>query len=245
MKNILIPDWPAPKQIKTFNTTRLDGFSSAPYASFNLGNHVGDKPENVLKNRNHLKKILNLPAEPIWLNQTHSTDIYKIDNEILPNHADGSYTCSKNKVCAVLTADCLPILLCDLSGKQIAAVHAGWRGLAAGVIESALNCFNHNSEKIIAWIGPAISHKFYEVGADVRNKFIEINPDFDIAFQAYKPAKWLADMNLIARMRLESSGVSKIYGGNLCTYHDAEKFFSFRRDGQTGRMASLIWISDK
>lgn len=244
MINILTPDWPVPKHIKAFTTTRLNGFSNDPYASFNLGDHVGDNHEHVLQNRDSLKKILNLPAEPLWLNQTHSTDIFNVDHDIKPQNADGSYTASKNIVCAVLTADCLPILLCDQSGRQIAAVHAGWRGLAAGVIESALNCFNHSDEKIIAWIGPAIGQTFYEVGDDVRDKFLEINADFAKGFQPYKQSKWLANMNLLARQRLEKAGVSAIYGGNLCTFSDAERFFSFRREGKTGRMASLIWISD-
>lgn len=243
MKNILIPDWPAPKHIKAFSTTRLDGFSHSPYDSFNLGYSVGDQHENVSKNREHLKQILNLPTEPLWLSQIHSTVIYKVDQETMPQNADGSYTTLKNTVCIVMTADCLPILLCDLSGTQIAAVHAGWRGLAEGVIESALNCFNHVNNKIIAWIGPAIGKTFYEVGDDIRDKFLEINEDFSKAFQPYKQSKWLADMNFIARQRLEKSGVSAIYGGNLCTYADTERFFSYRRDGVTGRMASLIWIT--
>lgn len=244
MKNILTPDWPAPKHVRAYTTTRLNGFSHDPYASFNLGDHVGDDHENVLQNRTYLKKILNLPTDPIWLNQIHSTDIFNVDRDVKPQSADGSYTSHKNIVCAVLTADCLPILLCDQSGTQIAAVHAGWRGLAAGVIESALNSFNPTDKKIIAWIGPAIGQAFYEVGDDVRDKFLEIDADAGKAFQPYKQSKWLANMNLLARQRLEKSGVSEIFGGDLCTFQDSERFFSFRRDGKTGRMASLIWISD-
>ncbi len=244
MTNILIPDWPAPKHIKAFSTTRLNGFSQSPYDSFNLAYSVGDDIENVSLNREHLKKILNLPSDPLWLSQIHSTVIYKVDQETMPKNADGSFTTNQNKVCVVMTADCLPILLCDVSGTQIAAVHAGWRGLADGVVESALNCFNHSQEKIIAWIGPAIGPKYYEVGDDVRNKFLEINSDFNKAFQTHNQAKWLADMNLLARMRLQKAGVSAIFSENLCTFSDAERFYSYRRDGITGRMASLIWIAD-
>lgn len=244
MTNILIPDWPAPKHIKAFSTTRLNGFSQSPYDSFNLAYSVGDEIENVYQNREYLKKTLNLPSDPLWLSQIHSTVIYNVDQETMPKNADGSYTTCHNKICVVMTADCLPILLCDVSGTQIAAVHAGWRGLADGVIESALDCFNHNHKNIIAWIGPGIGLKYYEVGDDVRNKFLEINSDFNKAFQAHKQAKWLANMNLLARMRLEKAGVSAIFSENLCTFADAERFFSYRRDGITGRMASLIWIAD-
>lgn len=244
MKNILIPNWPAPKHIKAFSTTRLNGFSQNPYDSFNLAYSVGDDHEKVSQNREHLKKILNLPSDPLWLSQIHSTVIYKVDQESMPKNADGSYTTSQNKVCVVMTADCLPILLCNLSGTQIAAVHAGWRGLADGVVESALNCFNPSDEKIIAWIGPAIGKTFYEVGDDVRDRFLEINSNFNKAFQPHKQSKWLSDMNLLARMRLEKAGVSDIFSENFCTFADSDRFFSYRRDGVTGRMASLIWIAD-
>ena len=290
MNNILIPNWPAPKQIKAFSTTRLNGVSQFPYDSFNLGDDIGDTKNNVMQNRALLKNILELPAEPHWLKQVHGNKVVnlnsndqqqpqqRIDNNSYtsantPNTqisadkitlsgshnsdkivegnlnksnsiADGTYTSDKNQVCIIGTADCLPVLLCDKSGTEVAAVHAGWRGLSAGIIEAALAEFNHHGDDILAWLGPAIGPTVYEVGNDVCDIFMAIDATAQQAFQPYKPGKWLANMNLLARQRLEKCGVHGIYGGDYCTFSDPEKFFSFRRDKQTGRMATLIWIAD-
>lgn len=242
MNHFIVPDWPAPNHIKAFTTTRLNGVSSTPFQSFNLAHHVGDSIDHVLKNRALLKNNLKLPNEPIWLNQAHSNHVINLDQNNSDEIADGSYTTHKNKVCVILTGDCLPILLCDKTGKEIAAVHGGWRGLLAGVIESALMYFKSSPENIYAWLGPAIGPQVYEVGDDVRDPFIAVDKNATHAFKPYKQSKWLANIYLLAQQRLEKYGVTAIYGGNHCTYSEADKFFSHRRDKETGRMANLIWI---
>lgn len=244
MNNFIIPNWPTPNHIKAFTTTRLDGVSSSPYQSFNLAHHVGDALDNVMQNRERLKNKLKLPSEPIWLNQTHSNHVINLDHENTDKAADGSYTTQKNKICAILTGDCLPILLCDKTGSEIAAVHGGWRGLLAGVIESALKNFKNSPQNIYAWFGPAIGPQAFEVGNDVRDPFVAIDKNAAQAFKPLQQSKWLADIYLLAKQRLEKCGVTEIYGGDYCTYSDADKFFSHRRDKETGRMANLIWIAE-
>jgi YfiH family protein len=221
--------------------------SQPPFHSFNLGGHVGDAPADVAANRKQLRKILSLPAEPYWLNQIHGTYVVDLDGEPggLPE-ADASITTTPNTVCAVLTADCLPVLFCDQAGSQVAAAHAGWRGLAAGVLEAIVASFTAPPEQIIAWMGPAIGPQAFEVGDEVRQAFCEFDPVAAEAFVAIpsetNEKKWLADVYQLARRRLAVVGVTAVYGGGRCTFTEADDFFSFRRDGKAGRMASLVWV---
>lgn len=239
----IIPDWPAPANVQAYTTTRLGGVSRAPYAGFNLGDHVGDVAQDVAVNRAQLKRRLNLPAAPVWLNQVHDTQIVNAAEVTVGCTADGSYTIEAGVVCAVLTADCLPVLLCNREGSKVAAAHAGWRGLANGVIETTLAALDAPPESFMAWLGPAIGPQAFEVGAEVREIFMAHDPQ---AVDAFKPAptgRWLADIYQLARQRLARQGVTAVYGGGECTYTDAQRFYSFRRDSITGRMASLIWLA--
>jgi YfiH family protein len=242
MKTI-IPNWPAPKNVKAFASTRVGGFSIAPYQGLNLGAHVGDDSSIVEKNRDWLAQRANMPSAPIWLNQTHSTVVAQASaptTQVLD--ADGVFTSSSNVVCSAMTADCLPVLLTNTQGTQVSAVHAGWRGLANGIVENALELF---SGEVIAWLGPAIGPKAFEVGEDVLQAFMDFDPQ---AYQAFTPrnveGKWLADMSKLATQRLNRAGVTKVFDSGLCTFQNKEDFFSYRRDGVTGRQATFIWIED-
>ena len=237
----IIPDWPAPANVHAAVTTRRGGVSLPPYDSLNLGDHVGDDPVSVAENRIQLREALNLPEEPRWLSQIHGTDAVDAEVSSLGCEADASYTEKTGVVCAVLTADCLPVLLCDESGQHIAAVHAGWRGLLNGVIERAISEMQAQGE-ILAWLGPAIGPKAFEVGDEVREAFLAVDIEAGKAFAPSPDGRWLADIYLLARQRLQAVGVNGIYGGDFCTFTDAERFYSYRRDGKTGRMASLIWL---
>lgn len=236
----IIPDWPAPKNVRAISTTRLGGVSEGVYASNNLALHVGDNREHVESNRNRLKTLCRLPAEPTWLTQTHSNIVVNGDEALC--EADASYSDRMSQVCVVMTADCLPILLCDKKGQQVAAVHAGWRGLLNNVIENSLARFHGLSDDIMAWLGPAISQDAFEVGTDVYDAFVERHNATATFFKARENNKFLADLPGLAKFRLELAGVSRVYGGQYCTYSDEERFFSYRRDGACGRMASLIWL---
>lgn len=238
---MIVPNWPAPKNVKAFSSTRNEGFSSGVYKGLNLGEHVGDDLDHVKLNRRWLSEHSAMPDDPIWLNQTHSTTVLEVSaigQGVL--NADGVYTKQVGVVCSAMTADCLPVLLTDTLGTQVAAVHAGWRGLANGIIENALAKFDG---QVIAWIGPAISASAFEVGQDVFDAFVAHNSS---ASQAFKPTqvhdKWLADMNILVTQRLNSLGVRGVYYSNMCTYSEPERFFSYRRDGVTGRQATFIWI---
>lgn len=233
--NYIRPVWPAPKNVRAFTTTRASG---------NLADHVNDDPAIVAKNRARLVQELQLPNEPIWLQQTHSACTVVADSAVNKANADASYTTKPNIVCTVLTADCLPLLMCDRQGSCVAAVHAGWKGLAAGVVESAINALPVAANQLLVWLGPGIGANVYEVGSDVRDAFMQYMPEAALAFTPYKSNKWLADMYLLARQRLQKLGVlpEAIFGGDYCTYSDSERFYSYRRDGQTGRMANLIWL---
>lgn len=237
----LIPDWPAPINIHAGTTLRNGGISLPPYDSLNLAEHVGDAPAAVAENRQQL----NLPAKPIWLKQTHSTRIIDA-TRCTPGQteADGSYTSQPCIICAVLTADCLPLLICNKKGTQVAAVHAGWRGLAAGIIETALEKFTDHYTELLTWLGPAIGPDHYEVGNEVRGIFLAQQPAARTAFTAQQE-KWRMDIYHLARQRLQALGLTAIYGGNHCTYRQQEQFYSYRRDGITGRMASVIWLEQK
>lgn len=239
-------DWPAPSHVKTAISTREGGVSLPPYNGLNLGSHVGDAAKAVAQNRLLFMLQAKMPAEPLWLNQVHGTDCVVLEQTDFSNGpftADASTTKTKGLVSVVLTADCLPVLFCDASGHQVAAAHAGWRGLVDGVLERTLAEFA-DPGRVMAWLGPAIGPTAFEVGDEVRLAFMDKDPKASLAFTSVqsKSGKWLADLYQLARLRLASVGVSQVYGGGLCTYSNTDKFYSYRRDGQTGRMASCIWM---
>ncbi len=270
----ITPDWPAPANVRALMTTRAGGVSLAPYASFNPASHVGDAADAVAENRRILRE--SLPAEPLWLNQVHGTRVFEIalpplhrragegfatssnpasdqsplcaGGEVTPE-ADASLTRAPGQVCAVLTADCLPVLFCDDAGTVVAAAHAGWRGLAAGVLEETVRAMNVEPGRVLAWLGAAIGPDSFEVGPEVRETFVAQHAMAGIAFRPALPGtldetprKWLADIYMLARIRLAAIGVVQVFGGGDCTLKDARRCFSYRRDGATGRMASLIWF---
>lgn len=235
------PDWPAPKNVRAVTTTRAGGVSRGPYESLNLGDHVGDGPEAVRRNRALLRAALKLPSEPLWLRQVHGTNVVAATAQAGVT-ADGAWTERRDVVCAVLTADCLPVFLCDRHGTKVALLHAGWRGLAAGVIEAGVRALGIPGENLLAWLGPAIGPQSYEVGDDVRNAFLGADPQAAQAFAPGAAGRWRADMHALARQRLGALGVREIHGGGRCTLREAGRFFSHRRDGTCGRMASLIWL---
>jgi len=291
-------EWPAPPWVRALTTTRLGGVSGGVYAGLNLGDHVGDDPDRVAINRERLRRMLNLPAEPYWLRQVHGCEVSAVPSAILtqPCEADAAIAWGPDQVCAVLTADCLPVLLTDRSGTRVAAVHAGWRGLAAGVIEAAVARLGVRPTALLAWLGPAIGPGAFKVGAEVREVFLAQDQAMAVAFSpclptpckewepdigqaedlvtaqegvlgprkipeqrqgnargvaihhpavGFEPGKWQTDLYHLARLRLARLGVSAVWGGGFCTYQDSRRFYSYRRDGVTGRMASLIWIDPR
>ena len=240
--NWIIPNWSVPAQVRAVCTTRHGGVSVAPFDSLNLGDHVGDDPAAVARNRLIVGDVLQLPTEPLWLQQVHGVEVCAMDVGACYPQADASFALRNNQVCVVMTADCLPVLFCDKAGTRVAAAHAGWRGLEAGVLEQTVQKLGCAAHDIIAWLGPAIGAQAFEVGAEVRAAFMQHDPAAAVAFQPTAAGKWLADIYLLARQRLSAVGVQAIFGGEYCTYSDAQRFFSYRRDGQTGRMASLIWL---
>lgn len=237
------PDWPVPSNVKALQTTRIGGVSRAPYASFNLAAHVHDNPLDVAKNRQLLSPYL--PSEPVWVNQVHGVEVIDAAQSGCLQDADASFATQANVVCVTMTADCLPVLFCDTRGTAVAVAHAGWRGLCDGVLEATVAKMPVPPSEILAWLGPAIGPQAFEVGDDVRAAFIARDAQAALAFKPHGD-KWLCDMYRLARQRLHAVGVDKIYGGGVnehfCTYTDAARFFSFRRDNVTGRMASLIWL---
>ncbi|MCK8044691.1 peptidoglycan editing factor PgeF [Shewanella sp. 1CM18E] len=238
--------WFIPPGVSLAFSTREGGCSQSPFASLNLGLHVGDDPQKVLANRLLIEQQLSLPAKPAWLEQTHSIDVVAADNSQVIN-ADGSYTQSKDQVCVVMTADCLPVLLCDENGTEVAAVHAGWRGLCDGIIEVAVAKFTYKPHELVAYLGPAIGPNAFEVGAEVKAQFEAKHPQASQFFSAHLnkqgEQKFMADIQGLAEFRLALLGVKRIYKDQRCTVADAENFFSYRRDGITGRMASFIWLN--
>ena len=243
-KHYLIPDWPAPTHIKACFTLRMNGHSQSPYDSFNLGAHVNDNANAVAANRKQLIDELGLKSSPLWLNQIHGAQAIDIETAVSTSAADAVYAKKPHQVCAVLTADCMPVFLCDRQGSIVALAHAGWRGLAAGVIENTIAAMKTPAENILAWMGPAIGPQKFEVGSEVRELFLAHDKDAELAFAPFAQQKWLANIYLLGRQRLQKSGVTTIYGGNHCTFTEKEKFFSYRRDGKySGRMAGLIWLT--
>jgi len=237
-----VPDWPAPANVHAVVTTRQGGVSLPPYDSLNLAAHVGDEPERVAENRRRLRECLNLPAEPLWLNQVHGTRIVELGEASVEEAADGSVSRTPGRACVVMTADCLPVLLCDQVGSKVAAVHAGWRGLAGGAVEAAVRQLGGEAGQLMAWLGPAIGPKRFEVGDEVREVFMQDDEAALHAFHALGGGKWLADIYQLARLRLSRLGVTRVYGGGDCTFEEAQRYYSYRRDKVTGRMASLIWF---
>lgn len=252
-----IPDWPAPKNVRSAISLRAGGVSKAPFNSNNLALHVEDNPAHVLANRQTLVTALNLPCDPLWLEQVHGTDIVYAPNikgvpkaQGIPS-ADGSYTDTANTVCAVLTADCLPVLLCNQSGTHVAAAHAGWRGLCNGILRDSVATFAQHDDQIMAYLGPAIGPQRFEVGAEVLEAFlvkaqnVEHQQAIKAAFLPSSAAgKHLADLYALARAELAACGVTAVYGGEYCTFSQPEQFYSYRRDRKTGRNASLIWLEN-
>lgn len=240
--DLLLPDWPAPANVCAVISTRRGGVSGAPFDTLNLGDHVGDDPAAVAENRRRLQMAAGAPATPFWLNQVHGTRVLECASDLADREADASITGHPGQVCVVMTADCLPVLICNRAGNRVAAAHAGWRGLADGVLEATLAGFDDPAEQLLVWLGPAIGPAAFEVGAEVRARFLQDDPRADNAFQPGRPGHWLADIYRLARLRLERAGVGFIGGGDYCTVTDRERFFSYRRDGVTGRMASMIWM---
>jgi YfiH family protein len=237
------PDWPAATSVKALTTTRQGGVSQGPYASLNLADHVGDAADDVQRNRLAIQRRLSLPNPPVWLHQLHSDRVVDAAHCGQCPSADASFAARTQVVCAVLTADCLPVLFCDRAGTRVAAAHAGWRGLAAGILESTVRALDTEPQRLLAWLGPAIGPAAFEVGGEVRRSFVDRQAEAARAFLPRRDGRWLADLYELARLRLLAVGVSAVYGGGLCTFSDRERFYSYRRDGVTGRMASLIWLA--
>lgn len=242
MLDLIIPNWPVSARVKAYTTTRQGGFSQGAFASFNLRLEEGREGEAVQQNRKLLAKTLQLPNEPFWLNQVHGTKVVRAEPKSTSIPADASFTTQVDIVCAVLTADCLPILLCDQKATCVAAIHAGWKSLVAGVIEATIQKLTSPPNELFAWLGPAIGPEVFAVGDEVYQQFIQVDAE---AAQAFKPYhdRWLANIYLLAKQRLSKCGVTAVYGGEFCTFTQQDRFYSYRREPQTGRMASLIWLT--
>ncbi len=261
MKNnhYIVPDWPVPDSVKSIITTRKGGVSTGPYTSLNPAFHVGDNPENVARNRQLISQQIKLNSSPQWLEQVHGVDVFEAragerkaaGTESLDRYpgneepcADAVVTSERGLPCAVMTADCLPVLFCNRSADRVGVAHAGWRGLQAGVLENTCASFKESPDQLMAWLGPAIGPRQFEVGEEVRDAFLATSLKTSVAFKANRdnPGHWFADLYLLAKIRLHRFGLNAIYGGDFCTYSDSERFFSYRRDRVTGRMASIIWL---
>lgn len=238
----IVPDWPVARRVRALITTRAGGVSSGAFASLNLGERAGDDARHVARNRAILRGFL--PAEPKWLRQVHGVVAIDADQATTDTEADGAVARVSGTVCVVLTADCLPVLLADRDGKAVGIAHAGWRGLAGGIVENVARRMGIPAKALVAYIGPGIGARRYEVGEDVRSAFVETDPDADRAFAPLRSGKYLADLYELARRRLRSAGVTEIHGGGFCTASE-ERFFSYRRDRITGRMASLVWLEEE
>ena len=241
---LIRPDWPAAPRIAAAATTRAGGHSTGRFAGLNLADHVGDQPETVARNRKILAAELDLPEAPRWLKQVHGTQVVDAAEVSAPTPADAIISTTPGQVCAVLTADCLPVLLCDREARHVAAIHAGWRGLLAGVIEASIEALERRrvpASSMLAWLGPAIGPSAYEVGSDVWEVCSRRYPECLGAFAPGRPERWQMDLYALARWILERAGVRSVYGGDYCTFADG-RFFSHRRNGVTGRQATCIWL---
>jgi YfiH family protein len=235
----IVPEWPVPKRIKAMITTRKGGASRGNFATLNLGQRTGDDPQAVAANRARLRSLL--PQEPRWLKQVHGSRVVVADDVTTPPEADASVARQPGTVCAVMIADCLPVLLTDRSGSVVAAAHAGWRGLAAGVVEAAVQQMGAAPDDVLAYLGPCVGPTAFEVGSDVHDAFIIGDPGAELAFSPHRPGKWFADLHMLTRRALARAGVTRIYGDMQCTHSNPERFYSYRRERSTGRMAALIW----
>ncbi|MFV3306635.1 peptidoglycan editing factor PgeF [Pseudomonas sp. NY15181] len=237
----LTPDWPAPANVRACVTTRVGGVSAEPFDSFNLGDHVGDEPAAVAENRRRLTAALG--CQPAWLSQVHGIDVVEADPSVVAT-ADASWSKAPGVACTIMTADCLPALFCDRAGTRVAAAHAGWRGLAGGVLEATVDALGIAPGELLVWLGPSIGPQAFEVGAEVRDAFLKDHAEAERAFvPSANAGKYLADIYELARIRLAAKGVTAVYGGGLCTYSDTGRFYSYRRSSRTGRLASLIWLA--
>lgn len=238
----LVPDWPAPARVRAFVTTRDGGVSTGEYASLNLGSRSGDDAANVARNRLIVRG--QLPAMPRWMAQVHGAEVADLDglaeNDVVT--ADAATTGTPGRVGVVLTADCMPLFLCDEQGRRVGVAHAGWRGMAAGVIENTVRSLGADPAKLMAWMGPTIGPTAFEVGPEVREAFVTTDPRALDAFVQGKPGKYLADLYALARLRLQHAGVANVFGGGFCTYREADRFFSYRRQQKSGRMGAFIWM---
>jgi polyphenol oxidase len=244
----LTPEWPAPASVRALSTLRGGGVSTGRYASLNLGDHVQDSPPAVAENRRRVRAAADLPAEPAWLAQVHGVRIAELDAAAtgaapVAADADGAVTRVPGRICSILTADCLPVLLAAESGDAVAAAHAGWRGLAGGVIEAAVSALGVGPGMLLAWLGPAIGPAHFEVGPEVREALLRHDREAGAAFTPNDRGRFMADLPELARRRLKRLGVTRIFGGGECTHSQRDRYFSHRRDGQTGRQASLIWLA--
>ena len=236
------PEWPLPRRVRALSTLRPGGVSESPYASLNLAAHVGDHAARVQQNRRRLHRAAGLPCEPLWLEQVHGCEVVEVDGRAGMPRADAAFAASPGRVCAVMTADCLPVVLVDNAGTRIAVAHAGWRGLAGGVVEATVAALGGDPADLVAWLGPAIGQGAFEVGPEVRNAFIGRLPGAEVCFERNRQGHFQADLYALARIVLARAGVESVLGGGWCTATDAARFFSYRRDGVTGRMATLAWL---
>ena len=244
---LMFPSWPAPRWVRAVCTTRRGGVGEPPFDKQNLAAHVGDDAGAVRDNRATLKLALKLKRDPAWLDQVHGAAVVRAENVGTPApQADACVTSKSDHACAVLVADCLPVLFCDRSGHRVGAAHAGWRGLSQGVLEAAVSSMGVAPASVLAWLGPAIGPEKFEVGPEVRDAFLCTDPGDEVCFKpAATDGKYLADIFALAKRRLAAAGVTQVHGGGICTVTEEESFFSHRRDGRTGRMAALIWMDPK
>lgn len=244
------PDWPAPTNVRAISTLRTGGVSVGAFANLNLATHVGDAAVAVAENRRRLQAALDLDSAPLWLNQVHGVGVVAADARVssvgssadVPT-ADASICTGPGRACTVLTADCLPVLFCDREGTRVGAAHAGWRGLAGGVLGATVTALDAAPDQLMAWLGPAIEQSAFEVGPEVRDQFLARNAGAAAAFAVNAQGRWQADLYALARLELASLGIQRVYGGTYRCFADAARFFSYRRDGQTGRMATMIWLA--
>lgn len=234
-------DWPVPRHVRAGTSIRNGGISLPPYNELNLGLHVGDDEKDVFRNREILSQYLTLPSNPVWLDQIHSPKIISLDDPLIDNTADGSFTTEQNKICTIMTADCVPILFCNATGTKVAAIHAGWKGICNGIIENAVNVFP-NPDTLHAWIGPCIHSEYYEVGLSVYEQCLEHETLLNSAFYPKNNDHWYCELSKMVKILLKNSGVGLIYECRLCTYKMDKLFYSYRREGVTGRTASMIWM---
>lgn len=237
------PDWPVSERVRVLSTLRVGGVSEGLYASLNLAGHVGDRAEAVRANRLLLREAANLPAEPLWLEQVHGIEVARHGTDRPEPRADASVALAPGQVCAVMTADCLPVVFADRAGTRVGAAHAGWRGLLGGVLQATVAALEAPPSGLHAWLGPAIGPGAFEVGAEVREQYLASLPGCESCFRPNERHRWLADLYGLARLQLTRMGLAGIHGGGWCTHQDAGRFFSYRRDGVTGRMATLAWLA--